>query len=67
MSNSSDFSDTSAATINGVIVDLDKSGASTSDNNIVGIDINTTYNPFEVNESKKKYVKIDSFSEKMDA
>ncbi len=41
----------------------EKTNKSTS----VGIDINTTYNPFEVNESKKKYVKIDSFSEKMDS
>ena len=33
----------------------------------VGIDINPSYNPFEVNESQKKYIKIDSFKEKMNS
>ena len=33
----------------------------------VGIDINTNYNPFGNSESSDKYVKIDSFKDKMDS
>ena len=33
----------------------------------VGIDINTNYNPFGNSESSNKYVKIDSFKDKMDS
>ena len=33
----------------------------------VGIDINTDYNPFGNSESSNKYVKIDSFKDKMDS
>ena len=42
--------------------DFDKKGVSKS----VGIDINTNYNPFELSGSDQNYVKIDSFSEKME-
>ena len=43
--------------------DFEKKNNSTS----VGIDINTNYNPFENSESSDKYVKIDSFKDKMDS
>ena len=33
----------------------------------VGIDINTNYNPFEKSEVGQKFVKIDSFNEKMES
>ena len=43
--------------------DFEKNGNSNS----VGIDINTNYNPFDVNKSREKYVEIDLFKEKMDS
>lgn len=43
--------------------DFEKKNNSTS----VGIDINTNYNPFGNSESSDKYVKIDSFKDKMDS
>ena len=43
--------------------DFEKKSKSAS----VGIDINTNYNPFEKSEAGQKFVKIDSFNEKMES
>ena len=55
-----DYSDTGAATINGIIIDLDKTGASTSNNTIVGADVSTRNTTATNGTNEMIGIKIDS-------